>query len=143
MSGTILASCKGDAIEAGISSNFHLRIVGINITYMTVGTVVYFTIAVLADYTLSSSWYRALMYRLGRKTPPVSTRVEDSDVIDERNRVLGVSAGLAPTVIDASEDVLSLVVSGVGGCCFGCLACFSMMRIGLFSVLDSRWQRST
>ncbi len=113
-----MATCDNSALsvaEQGITSPLHWRVVGINITYMAVGTVVYFTIAVLADYTLSSSWYRALMYRLGRKTPPVSVRVEDSDVIDERNRVLG----RAPTVRDdagregstSSEDVLSLVVS--------------------------------
>ena len=107
MSGTLLATCDTSAEVAGVTSPLHWRVAGINITYMAVGTLVYFLIAVIADYALSSSWFRALVFRTSQSstlatTPSKAARALDDDVIAEQQRVL--------TGLDINQDALSLKV---------------------------------
>ncbi len=107
MSQTLLATCETSAATAGISSPLHWRVTGINITYMVVTTVVYMTIAIVADFTLSSSCWRRLKYRANRhygsKALPVESRAAvESDVATERERVSNLSL--------KDRDALSILV---------------------------------
>ncbi len=128
-----MATCSRSAYEAqqyGVTSPLHWRVAGINIAYMAAGTAVYFGIAVLIDYTLSSSWYRSVVFRFGRLPVPVSTRAEDDDVCAERERVLhSAAAGEALSgdavsirVCFAIMTELGIRFAGVDRCAFQAVA---------------------
>ena len=107
-----MATCNRDLYSVdllGVTSPLHWRVAGINMAYMAVCAVCYFMIAVLIDYTLSSSWYRALAFRLSQlpQASPTTSFLDD-DVLFESDRVINPLDALSNRAY--KDDVVTLKV---------------------------------